>query len=361
MKMNIRNTLLLLSLLLFIGCTPKEENVTKAEALKFAEELDIAAAKKEGNFFSSRIIIDAFAERIQKMKNHEYAEGVKKGMKTGLNKNNFEQAIFESMGKDGSFERVKVYEKNNKFYSIFRLYSDNGLNYYDMELTKLNNKIGIADMFIFATGDYFSSSISDLFAGVLNEKETRMENDLDQLKNIKKLMSLGNFKEAKNEINSMPSKLRNTRIVDVLDIQISSELDDETHLTAIQHFEKKYGNDASAQLVLLDKYFITKEYDKAIAAINIIDSVINKDALLDYYRGLIYNLKGDKKAAILSFEKVIQNKPDFEGSYAELIVCYINNKDKQNAKKYFDLYAKMKKANPEVVEYYLNLYPYLKD
>jgi tetratricopeptide (TPR) repeat protein len=344
---------------LAIGCQPKIEAVSKDEALKFAEDMEMAAAKKDPSFFSSRINIDVFAERIEKLKGNEYAKGIKTGMREGLRKNNLEKAMFEAMGKNGFFERVKVYEKNKAYYGIFRMYGDGGINYYDIELAKTNGKVGIADMYIYAVGDNFSNTVGELLNGFKNTKLSKAEEDLEQISYIKELMSLKKFAKAKDVLNSLPPKLRNTRIVDVIDIQISTELDEATYLTSMQNFETKYGNDASAQLILLDMYLLRKEYEKAINAINIIDSTINKDVFLDYYRGLIYNLKGTEDLAIASFEKLVKNKPDFEGAYAELFVHYIEKGDKKKAKLNFSQYKKMKRADKAIIDNYAQLYPYL--
>ena len=44
------------------------------------------------------------------------------------------------------------------------------------------------------------------------------------------------------------------------------------------------------QLILMDAYFMRKEYDKVMGAINAVDKMINKDPFLDYYRYLCYNV-----------------------------------------------------------------------
>jgi tetratricopeptide (TPR) repeat protein len=197
---------------------------------------------------------------------------------------------------------------------------------------------------------------------MMDEKNDNVtEKTTEAFKTVKRLMAKGNFKQAKKEFDMLPAYIKNTRVADVLNIQISSELDEETYMAEIEKFEKKYTDEPGVQLTVIDLYFLRKDYDKALAAINAVDSLINKDPFLDYYRGLLYNVKGDSGKAIEYFTKVTESNPGFAGAFAELMAHYIDKNDKEKAKLYFTKYKGMRSAKQDVINYYEGAYDFLND
>jgi tetratricopeptide (TPR) repeat protein len=142
-------------------------------------------------------------------------------------------------------------------------------------------------------------------------------------------------------------------------LDILSKLDNEQYLEYIKKIELKYGNEPSFQLMMIDVYINQQEWDKAIGSVNQVDSIINKDPFLDYYRGLISNMKGDEKKAAEYFENLVKNDPAFADVYPELIIIYAKDGQNEKAKKYYSAYKKMKAADKTLLEYFESNYPIL--
>jgi tetratricopeptide (TPR) repeat protein len=354
--------LLLAFALTLVQCKQAEQKVTKEEALKFAADMEQAAMKRKSNLIAANIILPALTSRMSKEKEIKDLDEIEKGMAQGLKNSELNRNVYDILGKNGSFEKVKLYEKDGMQRIIFRAYGDDGLNYLDMELTKLNDKVGIADMMVYSSGENISKSLADLMKKMMDEpNDNKVEDATATFQTIKRLMAKGNYKEAKKEFDQLPYYVKNTRIGDVLNIQISSNLGDEIYMKEIEKFEAKYAGDPNVQLTMIDLYFLRKDYDKALTAINVIDSVINKDSFLDYYRGLVWNVKGNSNKAIEYYKKVTESNPNFPGAYAELMAHYLEKNDKQQAKMYFTKYKNLRDAKDDVINTYETVYPFLKE
>ncbi len=347
---------------LLTQCKPEEQKVSKEEVSNFVSEIETGVIKRRPDIIASNIIIQALTDRMLKEKNIKNMSGISEGIKKGLTNSEFDKSIYNIIGKKGSFEKVKVYEKDGKQRVIFRIHGDNGLNYLDMELTKLENKVGIADMFIYMSGENISKTMAEFISRLTdNISEEKAQEAMEAFDGVKRLMAKGNYTQAKKELDRLPMTIRNTRIADVLDMQITAYLEEDKYLKAIEHFELKYANEPSVQLSMIDLYAVQKDYDKALHSINVLDSLIDKDSFLDYYRGLISYAKGDTDKAINYYKAVIETHPKFTNPYEQLITQYIIEGDMQNAKLYFSKYKILPQSDDATITSLEQLYPSLKE
>ena len=123
-----RNTISIFSLLLILlatSCQPKQKPVTADEVKIFAQKLESSLERRNPDFM--------------------------------------DEAIIKTISKKGTYQLVKQYEKNNAQYALFRLYDDGSLNYHDIELTRSDGNVKIADIYIYTSGEYLSETIKGLF------------------------------------------------------------------------------------------------------------------------------------------------------------------------------------------------------
>lgn len=338
-----------------------EEKVTKEEAVQFATELEANATKRKEGFLSSNIILSSLLNRFDQVKKIKDWNEVEKSVGTTLKKNELDKNLLQMMGNNGSFEKVKIYEKNGNQRVVFRGFGDGGFNYLDMELVKFDKKVGIADIYVYFTGENFSTTMAELMDKLLNISPSSDEYVAQRLTSIRNLVKQGKFSEARTQFNYLPGSVRATTAGVTLNVQILSQLDDDASLQELSTLEKRYNSQPYFQLQMMDVYTNRKEYDKAISAINALDSTIDKDPFLDYYRGLFAYLKGDKETAMNYYEKVTISNPNFPGAFAELFALYALQDNKEKAKNYFAAYRKLRNKDPEVVKRFIAVYPYLDD
>lgn len=335
----------------FFACTTPEEKASKKESKVFAKKLEKQATIRSEIFFTSSISNKALANRVKEIANLGTFNEINMGLKEGLKQTDIGKAILNSLGKEGKFELVKLYEKENKMHGIFRLFSyESGLNYYDVELIKEENEVKIADFFIYTSNENFSQTMANLIKAKLkNNKDADAYSPELRLKDIRTALNNGRYKTAWDDFNQLPYEFQNTKAAQMMHLQICQNLSDSLYKNAVTRFESLFKNDTCSNLILLDKFVVDKEYDKAIEAINKIDAKISKDPFLDYFRGLMYYSKNDMDKAISCYEKVVLAMPTFSKVYLELISIY-TEKDKAKAKLYFEKYSKLSDVKKDEVE-----------
>jgi tetratricopeptide (TPR) repeat protein len=360
----MKRTLFPLVVLAFVlaQCKPEEQKVTTEEVTIFIKEMENGAVKRKPDLITSQIIMQALTDRMLNEKDIKNIAELAEGMQKGIRNSELDRSVYSTIGKNGSFEKVKSYEKNGVQRVIFRMFGDNGLNYLDMELTKLENKVGIADVFSYISGENLSRTMADLASRLTDGvSERKAQEAIEAFQAVKRLMAKENFKQAKKEFDRLPGYLKNTRMADIMNIQISSNLDEAVSAKEMKHFEMKYAGEPSLQLSMIDLYLVQKDFDKAIKSIDILDSLINNDSFLDYYRGLIMYSKGEPEKAVEYYKKVTLSNPAFPGAYEQLVAWYITQDDQENSKQYFEKYKKIRNADSEMINSYETAYPFLKD
>lgn len=351
---------------LLVACSPyKETPVTKEEALQLSEYIHSSIKNKKGSQFNELLSPDVFANRInaQAEKTGKIDRNLLLGVQSALKKNNMGNQIIQATEKDGMYDLVKQYEKDNKQHLIFRMHASNGLNYHDFELTKFKDKVCIADMFIYLTGENFSKSVGDIMQNYNspNGISSKQEAEVQKLQQLKNLLLEQKFTEAKSLFNSLPASLRSKKILQIMHLQICSGLDNDTYMQALNKFESIYSKEPYMFLALIDSYLLNKNYSKALQCIDKIDLLIDKDPFLDYYRALVYNLSQKPSDARIHLEKVYKNMPGFGDGALELMVNYLEADESEKARKIIESYKSNTAFNQEKLNTILERYPTFKE
>jgi tetratricopeptide (TPR) repeat protein len=349
-------------LMIFTGCKPGEEKVSKEEAVRFSSSLEKDVKDLKINFIEKNIITPVFLKRLYDARKLKPSADIEMGTKKMLAKNQYEKSIYDMMAGKGSFSLIKQYEKAGLQHSIFRINGDNGLSYIDMELTSFKNQTGIADIFLFSSGENLSASMAELVEKIKSHQGSAVEDMITQrLGNINRYLKNRDYEMAKKEFDQLPYNIRNTRLYEGRYLEILSNMDEQQYVNQLNKMEIKYGDEPSFQLMMIDAHINQKAWDKAMGAINKLDSFINKDPFLDYHRGLVMNLKGDTREAVVYFENTTKHFPDIPGPYADLVMLLAKHGEMQKARQNFALYKKFKTASRDVIEYLNTSYPGLKD
>ncbi len=352
-----------LFLLLFSCSNEKEMPVTIEEALQAAQTIYSSIKNKQPTVFRNFFNAHIFSNRIAagSKKTDANRRDFIKGVETSMKKTDFGDQIIQSLGQDGSYELVKQYEKDQKQHLLFRLRSDDGgLNYNDFELTKYRNKVCIADIFIYTSGENLSKSIGDLMESQLsdgNSFNNAQVKEFEKLKELKLLFLEKKYHHARDLYLTLPSSIRNGKIVQIMYLQICSALDENIYKQALHQFESNFANEPYMYLSLIDVHIYNKDYSKALKSVNKIDSLINKDPFLDYYRALMYNLMQKPTEARTHLEMVVTSMPEFGDGALELIANYLEADDKKKSQDAIRAYREKKKFNQEKLDNLLTRYP----
>lgn len=365
MKFRVHFLTLFLSILI-LSCsnTKKEEKLTNAEARQVAHNIDSCINQREPRYLDELFDEKALAGKIRSQLDASApADELLSDMKNSLRKAALGDKIIESMGKDGTYELVKQYEKNNVQHLLFRLYATDGINYHDFELSKRNGKAGIADVFIYMTGEDLSKTLASLMSSFNTKFKMHGESAMDfpnAIKRIRDLVMDNEFSKAYDYYQTLPEDIKNERAVQLMYLQVCKGYSDEKYLQALNDFQARYPNDPNLDLLMIDAYIMSKQFPRAISSINKLDSFINKDTFLDYFRGLIYKMDNKNDTARIYLEQLYKNYPEFDDGVLELIANYITSGMDDKANALIKVYERNPKFDQSTLTYYLASQPQFK-
>jgi tetratricopeptide (TPR) repeat protein len=308
-----------------------EQPVTAADAKTFSQKMEQAIAGKRGSFideslnpevFYNRVVNNAPGEKPLSIKPREFRSMIS-NMKLGTR-------IVESVGSDGTFKMFRHYEKSGKQHLLYRMYSDDGINYYDFELTSVKGKVGIADIFVYLSGQPLSETARELIVQVLsvNGKGSEFSKDDERkakkMTEIRQLMQQEKNQEVVDIIDGLPAQWKKIRVFMMLKLVSASRISPEKFESAHTEYKASFpGEEEKMGLMLLDGYIMQKKFDKAIEGVNGLDRQLGTDPLLDLQRGSLFYQSGQSDSAIWYFERLVRNVPDFGDGYSQLIQVYM--------------------------------------
>jgi hypothetical protein len=351
-------------LVLFVacsGCSQVEERLSKDEVIEFAKAIEGTIAKGEAGFLNNAFDKTEFKNR---MKLPDTNDG--NGFATGvMSKLNLGTQLTASLSDRDNFNFIKHYEKDGKHHIIFRLFTDKdgSLNYHDYELLKRGGKCKIADAYIYLSGETLAESSGNMFRSFTehtdgSNKQLNKENldGLDELKEVKELNARGKQTEAKELYNKLPEYLKKTKPVQMIHLTICSGLGNDEYAAAINEFKQKFPDEPNMNLLMIDGYFMQKEYEKLLGAVNALDSQINKDPLLDYHRYLSYNLLKQDDKGRECLIRLLGNMPDFQKGYLEYIATELQAGNKKTADSLIIIYQNKSKFDQQQLNSLITYY-----
>jgi len=339
------------------GCFVQKQKVTRDEAIAFAKDLAASVAIRNPNVFNNIFDADALKKKMLEASDGKLSYQDLAEIPEALKKRRMGDEIVDAAKDGGMYEPVKFYEKNDTQHVIFRLYGNSGLNYHDISLVHSGKDIKAADIYFYLTSEDFSKSLADISVQLKNYLDPG-NNIISIINKIKKYRQNDENEKALELFNQLPDSLRHQKIFQLVHIQLTANLDDE-HTKALDEFQKLFPNEPGMFITALDIHMSHQEYDKALTDINKMDSIINKDTFLDYYRGLMYKELKDTAASISCFENLYKNFPSFGAGIIELIAADTKSGQIDKAKKLVTVYRDNKKLNQENMDYILIKYPQL--
>lgn len=203
---------------------------------------------------------------------------------------------------------------------------DEGLNYLLFKLDYINNTWVGVDIYVMMTGEFMSETMRNtiymptVIRLIQDGKKSRQEmSNVEIYTEAAQLMQEKEYQRAYTKISGIPVKER-LKAHQILKLNLSYYLDsNEKILKTIGEYQSRFPDDPSFEFIMLDKYFLEEDYDKALAAMNKIEEFIGEDDYLHYQKGLIYHLMGDLKKAAAKMRTAIEQRPNEELYYWDLL------------------------------------------
>jgi hypothetical protein len=364
MKLHSKSTIFitLFSCVIFLfSCGPKEQKISNEEAVMVAKTIEERMAKHDAAILNSFINEKEFAKRMRKITGGKYGIELRKGVASALTERKIGNEVLKNMGNEGSYQFVKSYVKDNRQHLIFRLFtSDNAINYHDFELVKLNDKIKAADVYVYTTGENFSKTLVDLLGPTMNTDdwsaaEKERVNLITKLNNYNKKKE---FTESKKLLDNSPAEFKKEKIYHLLQMQVATSLDDdEAHNKAVADYKASFPDEPNIYLVQIDYFFAKEDYAGSLECVNKLDSIINKDVFLDYYRALIYKMMSEHTQMRNSLERLRTSFPKFSKGLVELMYLYADEEEYEKAAAILSEYKQLPDKKQEFIDDMYLLYP----
>ncbi len=174
---------------------------------------------------------------------------------------------------------------------------------------------------------------------------------------IRACLENAGYAKAGEYYDRFPPRLKNQKLFQLMHIRICQGMGNEPYVSALNEYNALFPNDPDMYLMMIDTCVLQKDYQKALQVVNKLDSSIDKDPFLDYYRGMMYNLMTNTTQSKTCLERLHVNMPGFGEGTVELIGIYLRTGEKDKAVKLFRESEGNRSVSPERLETLSKLYP----
>lgn len=287
-----------------------QESINNKNAELFRKSFDMEA------FLGKALVLSYSSKELTDYK-REFSQGLSSSFNLG-------QSIIDNLGEVGFYSFLKYYTKNDEHHLLFRIYTDGGgINYHDFEVKRVRRAVKIIDCYVFMAGENMSESVRRAYTSAFNDVSTL---DVAPLESVSKAYAIGTqtrklmqekeFKKAQMLFNTIDSVNRKQKSLQLLHIQLSSALEEEVYVNAINEYEGLFPNDPSLNLVSIDGYFFKKNYSAVLDNIKKLEQQLPiKDPLLNLLRANCYYAMQKYDSAAMHFDFLVNDFAGYETFY----------------------------------------------
>ncbi|OJJ19377.1 hypothetical protein BKI52_21445 [marine bacterium AO1-C] len=348
----MRKIILSISLLLITFCLTAQEKKIPQKYYDFVAKLDSSINVGDATFWANNSNKKFFLNRMKTNINHPLNDSQEKELTEGVNYlvKMTPKKLITNMGNDGFFENIDL-SRNEKgqIRALFRVtFPQGGLNYQDMWLGELNNKVVINDIYVYSLGEEYSKIMSRMFLLQLDKKRTEQFMAFNR---AKMLIKKGNLKEGKKAYQQLPTSVQNKKTILFNFLQAlmgqDGEEANEMYLEFLTKYTRIYPNDPSLALIQIDYFFLKKEYAKGLANINQLQKKLKGDIYLDFYKAIIHSAKGENELVIKLMQDLISKNKYINMAYSTIIDAYYATKNYKKLLQYLIEFCEINSLNPE--------------
>lgn len=276
----------------------------------------------------NKVIVDSDDKSVK-----EFNRGFRDGIM-----NNFDLAaqLIADTDDNGSYDFLRSRINTiGEYHLLFRASGDKGLNYHDYKIEEIDGIVKIVDVYIFMSGEYLSKSIENIYKSLLSRIPgsisklfgNSMVQDMMKVNDIKTKTAEGDYQGAYEIYESISDEMKKQKTIQIIGLQLSSNLDESIYQKVIQNYEKNFPNDPSLYLVSLDGEYLRGNYEKVLILIRKLDSAIGGDAFLDSYRTNAYFEMGDLDSALKYSNRMLDNYPLYFDAHTTRIAVLSERKE----------------------------------
>jgi tetratricopeptide (TPR) repeat protein len=312
----------------------RSQPITDAQALEAGHALETAIGTGNSYVIDHFLYPDSLLERIRQkskvLQDPDLLKGFKSTFVPTLSQGSISKQVLNATH-NGSYRLLREYDKGGRKHLLFRMFGDGGLNYHDFILVRAGDSVKAADLYTYVSDEWVSSSVARITDMMIQGNDP-----LGDVSIIKKMSSqLGNaeYMNIKSSYEELRPELKKDKSIMSIYIAACHHIDLGLYQEALEQYASTFPDAPSSYLMMLDLYYLQKEYDKGIVCIDKLDRIIGGDTLLDYFRANFYLEMNKKTEAIACYERVYQYDPTFKINVLRLCASYAATGQNEKAKK----------------------------
>ncbi len=240
---------------------------------------------------------------------------------------------------------LRIVEKKGVQHAVIRLHgSETSFTYLNLIIAKRpSGHAAIVDLVPVAVGEAQSRTIRRFFLAAVAsasrsivERLTKQDNEV--VENLSKIQQIvlsrqqGDDAEALRIYDSLPESLRMSKLFLSIALSASINLEKlERHQQLVDEYRRRYPDDVTADMILIDYYAIKENHAEMLKAIDRIDKGIGGDPFLDLIRAQAKLGEQDWTAARKLAQSVIDDVPNARYAYWTAFEAAFQLKDNADA------------------------------
>jgi hypothetical protein len=290
--------------------------------IEFAKLIEASIHNSDTNTFISKLNRTEFFNRVLiDYPTIDREDDFIKGYLTGINiaLKSFPNEIIATVenGAYYDFINYRYDDETQTYYVLFRFYSsESGMNYHDYKILNTNGNLQFSDIYIYLTGEHFTSTMGRLIQYTLPEnslienKKTSNNSESQDLFKAILYNKNGDYEKAYTIIDGLKSELSKEKFILIFKVLIAGQLDEDKYLKSLDDLIYAFPNDQTIALNKIDYHLYKEEYFEAIQVINQLQNETEDDFLNFMKAGIAFEDKNYDLALNL-YTYTINNYPNF--------------------------------------------------
>jgi tetratricopeptide (TPR) repeat protein len=263
--------------------------------------------------------------------------------------------------KNGSFQLVRGFKKNEEMHLLFRAFGDGGLNYQDITIIKVKDSLRAADIFSYELGEsyakLFSYRIAEMDTTDVHSSLTPMEKYGKIFRNA---LANKNYSAARSAFEKFDEESQNDKHLSLQYMLACEHLGDKQFRKSVDHFVSLFPDEPTPYLLMMQEYADSKNYKAYSMATDKLDTLLHFDPFLNYFRGNVLLKFGDLRSALHFYQEAFDYDPGIWQNTEKLVACKVVNNELVQANEAITLYSHTPGYRKELVQALYAKYPNLK-
>lgn len=368
--MSIKSKLTGILPLLFIGITAfsgdievsADENLDKA--LKLGNNIEESIENNNPSYINNLFDLEKFLDSAIPESKNPLEQAFLEGFTGEFNKSfDLGVSIINEIGSGGEYTFLDAHTVNNTYYLIFRMLSDQTVNYHEYKLDLSEDEFTIIDIYNYYSGSYMSEILARVYRGGslyitgTSDKQKQELRSIVRLNQISEFVSAGKYKKAIKQWYKIPAYLRNEKPYLAEGLKVAKFLDEEKFQEVYTQYKTNFPEEGGKYLIALEALSYQERSKEALECLEKLDAFLHVDPMLNLIRANLNYELDNKSLAIKNLKELIRTNPEYEIGYISLLGIYLEEKKYVDATSILDQIVYTFNSYKEDLEPILGEYP----